>query len=227
MDLNQHYTQMWQQSLSKFQQGSFEYDNMIENKADDRMGLTLLIKPDTETKERIASFLHHLQSIAPHQYYYPLEAIHITVLSVISCYAGFKLDQIDIADYVDLIAPLVHETPSFDITFKGITASSSCIMLQGFPKDSQLEMLRNKLREKFKHAQLQQSLDQRYLLETAHSTVVRFKTPLQNETAFLHALLKYRASFFGTFEVKSIDLVYNDWYHREERVKQLHDFEFG
>lgn len=227
MNLEKHYAALWEKSLCKFRQGEFDYDVMIDDPSDNRMGLTLLIRPDLPTREKIGQLLGSLKALEPAQYYYPNSDIHVTVLSIISCYAGFRLNHIKAEDYIALIKEALNDMPSFEITLKGITASNAGIMVQGFPSNNQLNEIRNKIRTKFKHSELQQSLDQRYLLKTAHSTILRFKAPLQNKRLFLDELLKHRETALGTFEVKNIDLVYGDWYQRKSRVKHLHTFWLG
>src|SRR5690606_2914063 len=99
---------------------------------------------------------------------------------VISCYEGFQLQQINPLDYIDLVRDCLRDIPCFDIQFMGITASPSCIMIKGFPLDGTLDMIRDRLREAFKNSPLEQSLDKRYALQTAHSTVIRFKVPVKH-----------------------------------------------
>ncbi len=112
---------------------------------------------------------------------------------------------------------------SFKIQFKGLTASPSCILIQGFLTNT-LNEIRDELRKTFKNSDLQQSIDKRYNIQTAHATVIRFKSELTDQTALINLIEKYREFDFGTFEIKQIELVYNDWYQREKFVKKLHTF---
>jgi len=96
-------------------------------------------------------------------------------------------------------------------------------LLQGFSTDT-LNEIRDDLRTAFKNTDLQQSIDKRYAIQTAHSTVIRFRQALQNKDQLLELLEKYRDFDFGTFEVNRLELVYNDWYQREKFVKKLHEF---
>ena len=61
------------------------------------------------------------------------------------------------------------------LTYKGVTASPSCLMIQGFMNHESLNITRNNLRKKLKNTTLQQSIDKRYSIQTAHSTVCRFR----------------------------------------------------
>lgn len=113
----------------------------------------------------------------------------------------------------------------FNIEFRGLTASPSCLMVQGFPENNSLTQIRDSLRVDFKETDLEQSMDKRYAIQTAHSTVFRLKEEIENKESFLDTLEKYRDYYFGTFAVDSLELVFNDWYQRKEYVKELYRFE--
>lgn len=224
MNLTNHYNQLWEQSFKKFEQDKFEYDPLIDDAGDKRFGITLIARPPQQVKDNIEAFLAELKKAAPAQYYYPASDIHITVMSVISCYEGFALTQIRVDDYVHLIENSLQGFSKFQVVFKGITASPACIIIQGFPEDPTLHHIRDNLRVNFKSKDLQQSIDQRYTIQTAHSTVVRFSKPLQQKEHFLAILKAYRDFDFGTFAIDHLELVFNDWYQKKEIVKTLATF---
>lgn len=224
MSLADHYNNLYTASVAKIAAGDYEIDSMIENKTDNRFGITLVIRPDQKTKNNIQSFLTAVKQIEPDQYYYQNSDLHITVMSIISCYDGFSLGNIDVEAYTTLIRKILSPHKKFNIHFKGLTASPSCILTQGFAGDF-LNSIRNDIRSGFKHSDLQQSLDKRYAIQTAHSTIMRFKAPLKSPDKLLQLIAQYRDFDFGTFEVNAIELVYNDWYQREQFVKKLFEFE--
>ena len=219
MTLEVHYNNLYIQSVESILSDNYLIDELIVSALDNRFGITLLIRPCIEVKNNIQKFLNELKNVEPNQYYYDNSDIHITVMSIISCYDGFKLESIEIQEYVELIKESLTTISNIEIEFKGVTASSSCLMIQGFMSNDMLNELRNKLRETFKNSTLQQSIDQRYAIQTAHATVVRFKEKLQLKSGFLKVVEKYRNHNFGTFEVENIELVYNDWYQRAKFVK--------
>lgn len=223
MDLPAHYNKLYQESKAKIAGGNYEIDELIDSKDDCRFGITLVIRPDESTKANIQHFLDEVKAIDPNQYYYQNSDLHITVMSIISCYVGFELEQINIQDYVKLIEQVLLKHRSFKIQFKGLTASPSCILLQGFLTDT-LNEIRDDLRIGFKNSDLQQSIDKRYAIQTAHSTIIRFKQALKNKDQLLEVVEKYRDFDFGTFDVQEMELVYNDWYQRKKFVKKLHEF---
>ncbi|MDO3693311.1 mutarotase [Wenyingzhuangia sp. chi5] len=221
MDLQEHYKKLYDESIIKIIADDYQIDTLIENPNDLRFGITLVIRPSEEVKSNIQLFLNELKSVEPHQYYYQNGDIHITVMSIISCYQGFELNTINVEEYVKIIKKSLEGFSATKIQFKGITASPSCILVQGFMENDVINNFRNRLRENFKVSSLEQSIDKRYAIQTAHSTVVRFKKKFTCKNDFLKIIEKYRNVDFGSFEVSAIELVYNDWYQREKKVKKL------
>ncbi|QEC67401.1 mutarotase [Panacibacter ginsenosidivorans] len=213
MQLKEHYTNMWNEAFHHFERNMFEYDTLIDSVKDYRFGVTLIAKPSIETQLEITKMLNDLRQTEPDQYYYPLDDVHVTILSIISCYDGFKLSNINTDAYIDVIRKSLKNIHSFPIMFEGITASPACIMIQGYAGD-EIEKIRNNLRDNFKNCNLETSIDKRYQIHTAHSTVVRFRHPIKNSNAFLEKIKQYRHHYFGTTEVQELEFVFNDWYQR-------------
>ncbi|QOG04418.1 2'-5' RNA ligase family protein [Flavobacterium sp. MDT1-60] len=223
MNLQEHYNRLYQKSSKAISEGNYIIENQINDVSDSRFGITLLIRPSDEIKAKIQLFLEELKEVDSTQYYYPNSDIHITVLSIISCYEGFTLDKIRIEEYIEIIQKSLIDVDKINIGFKGVTASPSAIMIQGFPTDESLNNLRDKLRENFKKSTLQQSIDSRYAIATAHSTVMRFQEKLRNPKELLEVVEKFRDFDFGEFEVDKLQLVCNDWYQRKSNTINLAD----
>ena len=224
MNLKEHYDSLYKTSIKRIETDVYDIDPLIDSLSDNRFGITLLIRPSEDVKNNIQKFLNDLKAVDANQYYYENSDIHITVMSIISCYDGFELESINISEYITLINESIQNISNLKIEFKGITASTSCIMVQGFMNTEALNDTRNNLRISFKNSTLQQSIDKRYAIQTAHATVLRFKEKITDKSKFLKIIEKYRNHEFGTFEVKSMELVYNDWYQKAKFVKKLSEF---
>lgn len=218
------YDKLYNDSIQKIKLNEYELDDLIDSPYDKRRGITLVIRPNEHVRHRILQFLNTLRAIEPEQYYYPYSDMHITVSSIIPCHDGFDLDQIAIENYIDLIQKYLPLKNNIEINFKGITASSSCIMIQGFPQQNILDELRNSLRIAFKNSSLKQSIDQRYALQTAHVTVVRFTKPFRKKEEFMKVLENFKDYDFGMTTIDEMELVFNDWYLSEKFVKTLFRF---
>jgi 2'-5' RNA ligase len=223
MNLQEHYDQLYKNSAAAILEGKYTVDNRIADTSDSRFGITLLIRPTDEIKAKIQLFLKELREVDSKQYYYPDTDIHITLMSIISCYEGFTLNKINIKEYIELIQKSLIDLDKIEIKLKGITASSSALMIQGFPTDESMHNLREKLRENFKKSTLEQSIDSRYTIATAHLTVVRFQEKLENPEKLIAVLEKFRDFDFGEFKVNKLELVYNDWYQRKKNTIHLAD----
>ena len=224
MNLTEHYNQLYKTSSEIISAGKYSIDSELKNESDSRFGITLLIRPNDEIKANIQTFISELKKVEPEQYFYTDSDIHVTVMSIISCSENFSLNQISPNEYIEVICRSLVDVDKINLHFKGITASPSAIMIQGFPSDETLNNLRNRLRENFKKSELQQSIDSRYEISTAHSTIMRFQEKLQNPKKLIETVEKFRDYDFGEFDVKNLELVYNDWYQRKNTTKVLGDF---
>ena len=227
MNLTEYYDAMRQAALPKLAQGAAELDKLIDSAQDRRRGITLLARPPARITAIIEGIIADLKRAEPDQYYYPAADIHLTILSIISCYNGFTLDLVDPAAYKTAVRAILQPIRPFIITYNGLTATTGGIIIQGFPQDEELTQLRNATRGFFQHAGLQHSIDQRYNIHTAHSTVMRFKTLLQNPQLLLEKIEHYQHYFIGSFEVDTVELVYNDWYQRTSNTVLLGKFSLG
>jgi hypothetical protein len=99
-------------------------------------------------------------------------------------------------------------------------------MVQGFLPQGILNSFRDQLRANFKLSALPNTIDQRYTIKAAHSTVARFIEPIQNKNAFIEKLKTYRCHMFGAFTVNQFELVYTDWYMRKQHLVLLDKFSF-
>lgn len=224
MDLAAHYKQLFTESSKAILENNYVIDTKIDAENDNRFGITLLIRPPESIKNKIQSFLNELKKEDPAQYYYPNSDMHITVLSIISCYNGFSLNQINTEAYIALIEENLTVLQNLEINLNGITASNSTIMIQGFPANDSLNLFRDLLRKAFQNSSLEQSIDSRYTLFTAHISVCRFRNPIANTQKLVSLLEKYRKQDFGKFTVDKVELVCNDWYQRKEKTQVLHPF---
>ena len=227
MNLIQHYDAMRRTAIDQLQQHGPSVDPLLDLDQDTRRGITLVARPPDGIAANIAAVLADFHQSEPDQYYYPISDIHLTVLSIISCYPGFALNGIKVEDYQRTASAIARQAAPFDIRFSGLTASPSGVMVQGVPQDEGLNHLRDETRRLFRQSGLQQSIDHRYMLQTAHATVIRFKSGLWNTTAFIQKIEKYKKVDFGGFTVDAMELVYNDWYQRAGNTVLLGKYSLG
>jgi len=220
MMLSEYYNQLYDRAVSKIAIGEEELDDRM-NRMPDEMGMILRLRPPTEVRARIEAFLAELRRLEPEQYCYPDSDIHASVASLILPSKAFQLSQINTDEYIRSVCESVSSINSFEICFRGITASPGAVMIQGFENEQCLAAIRYHLQNKLNENKLEHAIGVGYSVQTAHSTVVRFRKKLQHRQAFLALLEKYRNFDFGCFRVSELELVHNDWLHRNEYLKLL------
>jgi 2'-5' RNA ligase len=221
-----HYDAIWREGQSALQSATVEIDaTLARNVPDARRGLTLLLRPSDAVAGRVAALLDELRALEPEQHYYRPSELHVTVLSLFTATVAHQPFFDQQPRYVAAVRAALAAAPPFAIDFYGVTASRAALLLQGFPRGDALASLRERLRRSLSAAGLGQGLDQRYRLQTAHSTVLRFRAPLHQPQAFAARLERYRQQPFGTTTVERLALVVNDWYMSENVVRVIEHYQ--
>lgn len=210
---------MGARAFSEFRQGQCEVDPLIQHEDELRLGLTLLARIPGAVSARIGAFLEEMRTCLPGQYFYPARDFHLTVISVVSCRAGFEYKP-ELAAYRREIAACLEGVRPLQVEFRGITASPACVMVQGFSLNDSLAEIRARLREHFSKSGLPHSMDSRYAIQTAHVTVMRFQQNPGSLVDFTRFLEMHRDREFGVAKIDELEFVLNDWYQRAENTKK-------
>jgi 2'-5' RNA ligase len=226
--LRTHYDQLWSQAIGRIRAGKVELDQLLqEGLPDSRRGLTVVAWPPLAVRKNVAGFLQTLHELEPNQYYYQASELHLTILSLFTASVDFKPLLAKKGEYIAAVDAALQEVEPIQITFEGVTVSKNTIMIQGFFETDDLNQLRDGLRRQLQVRSLAKGVDQRYRLQTAHMTVVRFRAPLRESERFALALEKARHRPFGIATLKSFVLVENDWYMSRQTTQIMERYALG
>ena len=222
------YRELWSGALAAFGRGAVEIDpHLAHRRADGRLGLSVIARPDADTLERLADIQHALARIEPDQHHYRPDEIHITVLSLFTatenCAPYFARAHL----YQEAVRAALDDAGAFSIRLCGITASPSSVMVQGYPEDDELERLRGRLRAELTARGLGSGLDERYRVISAHCTVMRMATKPRDLERLVGFLSSHRKEEYGRWTVRSVQFVKNDWYMSHDRVELLAEYPLG
>lgn len=220
-DLHAHYDAMWDRAWPAVSSGDVDCDTHLAGGLDPRRGLTLVARPGPALAARFGALQDRLTDADPRQYRQPRTDLHVTILSLFTVTADYAPHLARRADYAAAVRAAVAGLPAFDIDFDGITISRGAVLARGVPRDGTLELLRARLRDALRASGLDGSLDQRYRLVTAHSTLLRFVAPPQDPARLAAVLAGLRAMPLGTIRVDTLALVVNDWYMSNAAVEAV------
>ncbi|MGL1887099.1 MAG: 2'-5' RNA ligase family protein [Reichenbachiella sp.] len=223
-ELIRRYDQMWDAGWSALSVGTCNLDSLIDDPLDTRRGLTLRYRLNTRLLNQFCSFGKKLRDCFPKQYYYAGDEIHMTVLSIVSAERGFKLDEKELPIHLKLIEEVLSHTAPFQIQFEGVTLSGTGPLIQGYLLSSELDELRNNLRNIYANTDVFSSIDKRYPIETAHVSLMRYIEKVDFSNDLQEVLKALREEQFGSGLVDSVELVYNDWYHSSSKTRVLKTF---
>lgn len=224
--LEQQYQHLWQNAMQSFHQNRIQTDeNLLDKQNDLRRGMTLIIRPSQTVAQQISLFLAELAVAEPNQYFYYSNEFHLTLLSLFTATQNYQPYYAKQSAYPRAVDSILSQTHRFAIRFHGITASPGSVMIQGFPENDALNLLREQLRRQLISEGLGNGLDQRYTIKTAHITVFRFQQQPNNIKQFLECLRKYRSHDFGEMNVSLVRMVENDWYMTQNKVSVIKKWE--
>ncbi len=219
------YRQLWTEAEAAFERGAPQIDPNLSGKGNDlRRGVTLAFRPSPAVRTKVENFLGQLAEIAPGQHFYQPEELHVTVLSIISGTEFWRREIRPLAAGRAIINEVLSRQCSFKISFRGVTASPSAVMIQGFPIGDGLEKLREELRAAFARNGLGGQLDRRYKITSAHMTVLRFQRAEADWKRLKNFLAENRGTDFGEMEVNRIQLIWGDWYASANVARTLQEY---
>lgn len=216
------YDRLWNEAESYFQSGRVEIDPYLgQTTQDQRLGLSVIGRPSAAVRERFTAFLNQVKLVAPKQHFYQDSEFHLTILSLFTATEAFEPHWNKLAVYRAAVDQALRAGQAFAVHYQGVTASKNAVLVQGFAPDPQLGQLRVRLRQALREHGLGHGLDERYVIDTAHTTVLRFRSAPENLPELLSLLRRNRTTDFGTAIFSELQLVKNDWYMSEDIVDVL------
>jgi 2'-5' RNA ligase len=217
------YDRLWAEAQEHFAAGRVKTDpHLLDRTQDARRGISLIIRPAPDMIARLGAVIDELNAIVPGQHVYRPDELHITLLSLISAAAGFKLDAVPLDRYRAVLGDLFAQVRPFTIRFTGVTASPDTVFVCG--QSDALNALRDRLRDDLTRAGLGETLDRRYRIVTAHSTVLRFQAQPDHLPELVRYLTAQRARAIGAFAAGTVDFTFNDWYMSHDVVRVLETY---
>ena len=215
MELDSLYEGIMIRGIDSVRKQKEYVDHHIDDMADTRMGITLVIRPTAEINERISRMEEELRKIEPEQYYYPQEDYHITLLDILTARQGFAYTKEQVSTCRQLSEEVIRRAKPFTIHLKGIVLSEGAVMVKGY-YENEMEHLRRHLREAIINYGMQ--LDERYPTISSHVTIARFRTEIKLREQLIDKISEYKELEIGTFPVSQIDLICHNWYDSKKEV---------
>ncbi len=167
----------------------------------DRWGLSVVFRPRewspklTRTADQLARLL------GPSHVVYRPDAWHVTLRQFEGHRADIAHDDARMGSYRDVLASFAVATPPVSIAFRGLAASSTGIVVKGWPT-TDLQRLRLGLHERLKAAGVPMAgpeRDRDTLRASAHASLAIFGGPIDRPDALAAFIGDHASTDFGTF----------------------------
>jgi 2'-5' RNA ligase len=219
------YEQLWNEAVTALGAGKPRLDPHLLDKANDqRRGVSLIFRLPTSVQDRIQQFVDELAVNFSGQYFYQPEELHVTVVTLISATQLWQQEMGDVEAFRGILAEVLAHHRRFKLEFRGATAASNAVLVQGFPTDEALEKIRADLRREFVQRGFPNRLDRRYVNSAAHVTTMRFRRSDGDWPQLLETVKANRQTAFGEMEVEALELIWCDWYASADKTKLLQKY---
>lgn len=217
-DLDVLYADIERRGQAAIQSGQELIDHHLNDPTrDQRRALTLLINLQGPILENFRMLKREMQNVAPEQYYYPDEDLHITAIELICATTQLPRDREILDQGIEIVETACNRIAPFDLSFRGMIASHGALLARGYYQTGMLELRRN-VRDVARQCGFE--LHERYQSISAHTVCGRFIASIKNREALLASIQTYRDFEIGAMQVRELDLVIHDCYHHEKEEIQ-------
>jgi 2'-5' RNA ligase len=219
------YEQLWGEAMTAFELGQPRVDlHLLDKTNDRRRGVSLNFQLPAPVQASIKQLLDQLARDFPGQYFYQPEELHVTIVTLISATESWQREFGDVDAFQSILREVLSHHHPFKVEFRGVTAATNAVMIQGFPIGDTLEKIRSELRHTFVERGFPNRLDRRYPNSAAHVTGIRFRNT-DSDWKRLATLLKvHRQTYFGEMQVETLQLTLADWYLSTDTTRVLEEF---
>jgi hypothetical protein len=218
------YDSIYQDNITYVRNGDVFVDEYLATHAEDvRRGLSLII-PLSQITKGYEAMVKGLRILAPEQYYYPTNDLHITVFDYIAAHNAYARSTSIEQTYMRFTDNVIKSLTNFTVLFKGIVFSREAGLLKGYD-DGSVIALRERIRQQLKDDGLPNM--ERYQSMSVHSTFMRFTNRIDNAQAFFSELELRKEIDIGIETVKRIVLVEHDWYNRKILTRTIKEYELA
>ena len=217
-DLDALYAHIHSEGVKALQGGMESIDHNLQHlERDNRRGLALLVNLNGLISNNFGLLMKEMKAIEPRQCYYPETDLHMTVLDLISASTHFHVDEAMKNKVMQIINFATLDVKPFEIEFRGMIVSNGAILMKGYYREG-LSELRGNIR-RFA-TQYGFELKERYQSISAHVTIGRFISKLENHEQFIRKIDAYQDFKIGVIEVNQLELVVHDWYNSRKNKLQ-------
>ena len=118
MEINTLYRDINNNGILKIKNKEEKIDEYLNNREDRRMGLTLIIRPSEQIKEKIIKIEKEIQKVEPSQYFYKNYQYHITLMDFTTARQDFMYSKEQIKKYTKIVEDVLKNIKKFKIQCK-------------------------------------------------------------------------------------------------------------
>lgn len=179
-----------------------------------RWGVSAVLRPTGDVAATLAGVSETLAGFTGRrQTLYGPSNLHTTVRSIETYRAGVTDEDAAVRIYAEILDRIAGRRGPIRIAYRGLTASASGVLAQGWPVGDELYRLRRTLLEKLSDRGLSGGPEAERTRRTAHASLVTFAASPRYPEALVEFIEANRRTPYGVASFNSVEIV------RYERTK--------
>lgn len=201
------YQRMWNESKDQLRAGDVDPDPVPDNNSR-RWGVSIVIRPTEPVLSRLTEVAKEIEKFTgTEQIIYDQSNLHTTLRSIE--FQRLEVDENDekVKQYEEALKAVVERFGPIKITYRGLTANRSGVMVQGWPVDDTLQEVREAFHNELEKRGLLGGPEETAVRQTSHASLLVVTHPLANSEGLADYVQSNRDTDYGTCEINEIDLV--------------------
>lgn len=201
------YERLWDDGRSALEAGVTSPEPAVEE-GSPRWGVSAVLRPVGTVADALAEAAREADSRAGGGHIvYAAGGLHVTVRSIEGYRSDVPRDDPRVAEYGRILRGAARDLGPVAIEFRGIVATPTAVLVQGFPVGEALAELREAMHDGLVGAGLPLGPEAAQRRETAHATLLMVTRRLPDPAAFAAYVDERRRVPFGTCTFDAVDLV--------------------
>ncbi len=204
--IRRDYHGMWVNARSRLAEGRIQPDPGSKETIK-KWGLSAVLSPTGNIADTLVGVADELAvHTGRSQVVYDHTDLHTTLRSIEFHQPTIATDKVQ--TYTDILHEVAQGYGPFSVSYRGLTATPTGVLAQGWPDDDSLQNLRLAFHRRLESYGLLSGPETIWLRVTAHASLVVFASSLLNPLSLVRYVEGNKHTNYGTAIYNSIDLVY-------------------
>ena len=225
--IKQVYEHMWNASKAPLARGLIEPDP-IPSEGGRNWGVSAIVRPTEPVLNRLEDAAKEVSELTgPEHAIYDASNLHITLRTLETYRSHVTEKDLLIRQYAGILKEIAHQSGPIRISYRGLTATRTSIIAQGWPLDDTFQTLRERFHKQLARTGLSDGPESNSIRQIAHTSLVVFGGSISSPGSLVDYIEANRTTNYGPTEITKIEIVKYKKSDTSVRIFLLGEIELG